>query len=78
MRRYSVRLLFVLIFLGLASACSSGTVQPTSGYVDLSNLQPLPTPAKRETTPLRVAVAAVISPQGTIDSYGSILSYLGD
>jgi phosphonate transport system substrate-binding protein len=44
--------------------------------VDLTDLQPLPTPEGYEAVPLRVAVAAVISPKGTVESYSPFLSYL--
>lgn len=44
--------------------------------MDLNNLQPLPTPEGYEAVPLRVAVAAVISPKGTVESYSPFLSYL--
>jgi phosphonate transport system substrate-binding protein len=44
--------------------------------VDLNDLQPLPTPAGYEAVPLRVAIAAVISPKGTLESYSPLLDYL--
>jgi phosphonate transport system substrate-binding protein len=44
--------------------------------VDLNELQPLPTPADQQAVPLRVAIAAVISPKGTLESYSPFLSYL--
>jgi len=68
----------LVICLFLLSACAPATQQPVVGYVDLSTRQALPTPADAETTPLRVAVAAVISPQGTIESYQLLLDYLSD
>lgn len=47
-------------------------------YVDLSQRTPLPgVPAANEVTPLRLAVAAVISPQGTAASYENLAAYLG-
>jgi phosphonate transport system substrate-binding protein len=67
-----VLLLFILV------ACQPVVQQPVVGYVDLSGLQPLPTLLDNEVAPLRVAVAAVISPQGTTESYGSLLNYLGE
>lgn len=75
MKRLTLPSLLCLFFLAACSAAPGG--QP-SGYVDLNNLQPLPTPVEQNVTPLRVAVAAVISPQGTIDSYGNFLNYLGE
>src|SRR4030067_3134146 len=68
----------LVICLFLLSACAPATQQPVVGYVDLSTRKPLPIPANSEAVPLRVAVAAVISPQGTIESYQLLLDYLSD
>ena len=69
-----MRSIFWLWFLLFLTACSTG-VQPAAS-VSLSDLSPLPTPAL-EVVPLRVAVAAVISPKGTVESYAPLLDYLG-
>ena len=72
------RIGFWIVFLAsafLLTACRGGTDPP---YVDLSQLQPLPAMAQAEVLPLRVAVAAVISPKGTVESYGPLLDYLSD
>jgi phosphonate transport system substrate-binding protein len=63
---------FLLLFL--LTACGSG-VQPAA-TISLSDLSPLPTP-DLQVVPLRVAVAAVISPKGTVESYAPLLDYLG-
>ena len=68
------RLLFLLILV--LTACSTFPQTEIAGNVDLNDLQPLPTPADYEAVPLRVAVAAVISPKGTVESYSPFLSYL--
>jgi len=47
-------------------------------YVDLSERQPLPAAIPSEVAPLRVAVAAIISPQGNAESYTELAQYLGD
>ncbi|MFQ5613275.1 MAG: phosphate/phosphite/phosphonate ABC transporter substrate-binding protein [Anaerolineae bacterium] len=44
--------------------------------VDLSHRESLPAVAPHEVVPLRVAVAAVISPQGTAESHKPLLDYL--
>jgi phosphonate transport system substrate-binding protein len=59
----------------LLAACSSPGAEPLS-YVDLSLREPLPAAAAAEITPLRMAVAAVISPQGTVESYADLADYL--
>jgi phosphonate transport system substrate-binding protein len=62
----------ILLLLSL-SACASGPVQ---AVIHLSDLEPLPAAPVEAVRPLRVAVAAIISPKGTVDSYGPLLSYL--
>jgi phosphonate transport system substrate-binding protein len=47
-------------------------------YVDLSQREPLPAVAQAEVIPLRLAVAAVISPQGTFESYSALAAYLSE
>jgi phosphonate transport system substrate-binding protein len=66
-------LLLTIIFL---AACSAVPQTEVVGNVDLNNLQPLPTPEGYLAVPLRVAVAAVISPKGTVESYSPFLDYL--
>lgn len=68
------KLILVLVILFLASCTAAPT--EVAGDVDLTNLQPLPTPEGHEAIPLRVAVAAVISPKGTVESYSPLLDYL--
>jgi phosphonate transport system substrate-binding protein len=45
--------------------------------VRLNDLRPLPPTPPAEVVPLRVAVAAVISPRGNVESYTPLLDYLG-
>ena len=66
-------LLITVIFL---ASCTTIPKTEVAGNVDLNNLQPLPTPQGYEAVPLRVAVAAVISPKGTVQSYSPFLDYL--
>jgi phosphonate transport system substrate-binding protein len=68
------KLLF--LFILVLAACSAFPQTEVVGNVDLNNLQPLPTPGKHDAVPLRVAVAAVISPEGTVQSYTPLLAYL--
>lgn len=70
--------LFLLISLALLfSSCVPQPPQQVAGYVDLTDLQPITAPTK-DVLPLRVAVASVISPKGTIRSYEPLLRYLED
>lgn len=56
--------------------CVPLTPTAAAGRVDLNDPRPLPTPAGHEAVPLRVAVASVISPEGTVQSYSALLGYL--
>ena len=75
----ALQVIINLLFSVSLSACVSGLAQTQSpvAYVDLSVLQPLPTPV-REIPSLRVAVASVISPKGTLQSYSYLLQYLSN
>jgi phosphonate transport system substrate-binding protein len=66
----------LMAILLILTACSSAPATQAAGYVNLTNLQPLPTPANSEIKPLRVAIAAVFSPQGSAESYAPLLDYL--
>lgn len=69
------RFMFALI-LTLVGCVPASSIEPVV-QIDLTNLQPLPTPILQE-APLRVAIAAVISPQGTVESYSDLIKYLGE
>ena len=68
--------IILLLTTFLLVSCTAISQTEVAGNVDLNNLQPLPTPVGYEAVPLRVAVAAVISPKGTVESYSPFLDYL--
>lgn len=69
-------LFLVVTFLSpLLFGCTNPSPSKIVGYVDLQDLQPIEVP-KQEMAPLRVAVASVVSPAGTIKSYEPVLDYL--
>ncbi|MCX6066426.1 MAG: phosphate/phosphite/phosphonate ABC transporter substrate-binding protein [Chloroflexi bacterium] len=70
------RTFFFLIIILLLSACSQSQANTQVPSIDLNNLQPLPTPKDTDIKPLRVAIAAVISPKGSAESYAPLLDYL--
>jgi phosphonate transport system substrate-binding protein len=72
--KYYLVLLFTILTI---TACGQAAQADAVAHVDLQNLQPLPTPSQ-ESIPLRVAVAAVISPKGTVESYSSLMDYLSE
>lgn len=71
-----MRYLLLLLSLLFLSGCAASAVQ--AERIDLTQLQPLPEVSATAVKPLRVAVAAIISPRGTVDSYGPLLDYLQD
>jgi len=66
------RLLLMLTALALTACAPAASAQ----VIRLNDLQPLPDRPATDVIPLRIAVAAVISPQGTADSYAPLLDYL--
>ena len=69
-----MRYFFLLAAFLLLSACATPAAQ--AERIDLTELRPLPNPSTTAVLPLRVAVAAIISPRGTMDSYEPLLDYL--
>lgn len=74
-----------LLLLGLASllvlvscAPSLNAASQPLPTVDLSLRTALPQAAEAQITPLRLGVAAIISPVGTVESYDALARYLGD
>ncbi|MBI5568157.1 MAG: phosphate/phosphite/phosphonate ABC transporter substrate-binding protein [Chloroflexi bacterium] len=67
------RLLLFAIVTGLLTGCASTA---SASIINLNDLQPLPDRPATDVVPLRVAVGAVTSPQGTVDSYAPLLDYL--
>lgn len=74
-----IKILFsCLCLVVILGACNPASSVQVAGYVNLADLRPLPAPAEHNVVPLKVAIAAVISPQGTADSYAPLLDYLGE
>ncbi|RMF49752.1 MAG: phosphate/phosphite/phosphonate ABC transporter substrate-binding protein [Anaerolineae bacterium] len=68
-----------MLFLSLLlTGCGSSVNVAVDGAVHLHDLSPLPTPQSTDVVPIRVAVAAVISPKGTVESYSPLFSYLSE
>lgn len=51
---------------------------PDTSFIKLSDLRPIAAPPSNTVVPLRVAIAAVISPKGTLESYQPLLDFLSD
>lgn len=77
MRRFLVGLFGLLALLAIAryGTLPSG-LSSARPMIDLSSRQPLPVRYGGGIVPLRVSVAAVISPRGTAESYQPLLDYL--
>ncbi len=69
---FAIMLSFIVASCGVPALNSSQDVR----YVNLNDLQPLPGPEDGDIQPLRVAISAVISPQGSAESYAPLLAYL--
>ena len=77
--RGGVFLVGFLLVISLAGWIVTARAQPDPlPYVDLNQREPLPAIAQAEVVPLRLAVAAVISPQGTFESYSVLAAYLSE
>lgn len=75
MKKHIIGSLVILFLMLLNFGCVPQPTQHVVGYVDLKDLQPLPV-SKLDILPLRVAVASVVSPKGTVQSYELLLAYL--
>lgn len=73
----NARWLLLFCCLPLLAACAAPRAAGQSPTVRLSDLRPLPPTPPAAVAPLRVAVAAVISPRGNLDSYTPLLTYVG-
>ncbi len=71
-----VRIAVVTILAILLAGCATpGASQPP--FVDFAQRQPIPPAGGEQVKPLRIAVAAILSPEGNIESYGALADYLG-
>lgn len=64
------------IFWGVLTGCAA---PPATPDIQFGRVEPASAPiySPYDTRPLRVAVAAVISPKGNVESYSDLLAYLG-
>ncbi|MCL1599214.1 MAG: phosphate/phosphite/phosphonate ABC transporter substrate-binding protein [Actinomycetia bacterium] len=62
----------------ILAGCSGPIAGGEKVSVDLSVRAPIPEIGSIEPQTLRIAVAAVLSPEGTIESYGELAAYLGE
>lgn len=69
-----VRLRLLLLIAFTLAACAPRASDPA--VIRLSDLRPLPVTEAVGALPLRVAVAAVISPKGTAENYEPLMDYL--
>jgi phosphonate transport system substrate-binding protein len=69
---WSLLTVYCLLLTVTLSSCST----QQEPFIDLDALTPVPPNESRDTLPLRVAVSAVISPQGTVESYAPLLEYI--
>ncbi|GMR09301.1 MAG: phosphate/phosphite/phosphonate ABC transporter substrate-binding protein [Anaerolineae bacterium] len=65
-----------LLALVLASFLIACTSRSSDAEIDLSELQPMPIDRPTGIIPLRIAIANVISPTATLESYTPLLEYM--
>ncbi|MFQ5942492.1 MAG: phosphate/phosphite/phosphonate ABC transporter substrate-binding protein [Anaerolineales bacterium] len=65
--------LLAMVFAGSLIACTPRT---SGDEIDLSELEPVSEGQPTDIVPLRIAIANVISPTGTLDSYTPLLEYV--
>ncbi len=65
-------------FVVMAAGCSGFAATGSAVPIDLTARDPIPEVGFIEPQPLRIAVAAVLSPEGTVESYGDLAAYLGE
>ncbi len=63
----------VVLSIVLATACSPASGVP---FVDLSERVSAPRTEQADVEPVRIAIAAILSPEGNISSYGGLGDYL--
>jgi len=75
---YVARFLWMIGMMFALSGCGSPvtSLETRDTWIDLNALQPLPARTDAGVMPLRVSVAAVVSPRGTVESYQPLLDYL--
>ena len=65
-----------IMVIALLTGCTQARAESLP-YINLSQREPLPAVAPAEVVPLRLAVAAIFSPEGTAESYSGLADYLG-
>jgi phosphonate transport system substrate-binding protein len=68
----------LILLLLVLSGCAASAATPEKTRIDLTALEPLPVRFNEGIVPLRVSVAAVVSPRGTAESYQPLLDYLSE
>jgi phosphonate transport system substrate-binding protein len=71
----SVVLLWMVAMAIAAAGCSTLAVADTDAVLDFTQREPLPQIGEIEPKPLRIAVGAVMSPEGTVESYSELAAY---
>ena len=74
-KRFSLSLAVIALTALAVTGCSTAQADELP-YIDLSRREPLPSIADAKVIPLKLAVAAIVSPQGTVESYSDLAQYL--
>lgn len=76
--RISIKLLLVCLTLSVGACSAFAADEAASRLVDLTVRENIPEIADVGTQPIRIAVAAVLSPSGNVRSYAGLAAYMGE
>ena len=74
----AVLISFLVVLSLVLAGCSARAAGESGVSIDLSVRAPIPEVGSIDPQPLRIAVAAVLSPEGTVESYAELAKYLGE
>ncbi len=75
---FKVTVQWLAVLALLLGGCSVLGAAEANPPIDFSRREPIPEVGAIEPQPLRIAVAAVLSPEGTVESYAELADYLGE
>jgi phosphonate transport system substrate-binding protein len=78
-RRFLPVVLILLVAMAMAvGGCTALSAADTDVHLDFTLREPVPAVGTLDPEPLRIAVGAVLSPEGTVASYSDLAAYFAD
>lgn len=75
-RRFGLLVICLAVLTGACGTFASG--EASGGFVDLTVREDIPEIVDTGPRPIRIAVAAVLSPSGNVQSYTALAAYIGE